>query len=99
MDKNTTTNIQEFVENACNETIAAVEREYIHEFNVLEAQLTAGPVGCWALYEPITRLFAREKGAVAQAAFLIGLRYGMAMAHISNPSLFTFTTQEPGITQ
>lgn len=90
-DNNT---IQSFVDDATEKAIAEVERRYAEPVKALEEQIPRGN-GAWDVYEKMAALLAKEKGDVARAAFLTGLGYGIAMAHMANPSIFT---QEPGVT-
>lgn len=93
MDANKTNIIQEFVDDAISQAVAGVERKHANTIKALEAAIPQGNEA-WAAYEKLASALATEKGDVARAAFLAGLGYGIAMAHISNPSLFT---QKPGI--
>lgn len=83
MNQQTHHTIQAFVDQAINQAVTATERQYSPEIALLESQLTDKTA-----YQRLAALLAQEKGDVARSAFLTGLRYGLAMAHIANPSLF-----------
>lgn len=87
--------IQEFVDDAISRAVSEAERKHAATIKALEAQIPQGN-GAWAVYEKLAVALATEKGDVARAAFLTGLGYGIAMAHIGNPSLLT---EEPGVAQ